>query len=102
MLVTAGLLALTAVMALSARPGKAFIASALGMVTLWLTAAVIQFPVLLRSADGLGDLTIANASSSPLTLRTMLIIALLGMPFVVGYTIYVYRVFTRKPGSKTV
>ena len=38
----------------------------------------------------------SNASSSKLTLTVMLIIALVGMPFVIGYTIYVYRAFRGK------
>lgn len=100
MLVTAGLLALVSLFTGRGQRGKAFIASSLGMVTLWLTAAVIQYPVLLRAQDGQSHLTITNASSSPLTLKTMLIIALLGMPFVLGYTIFVYRIFSRNPGQK--
>ncbi len=79
--------------------GKAFAASAASLGTLWLSAGLIQFPVLLRAADGQSHLTLYNSSSSPLTLKAMLIIALIGMPFVLGYTIYVYRVFTRKPGQ---
>ena len=39
------------------------------------------------------SLTIYNASSSPRTLTVMLVIALIGMPFVIGYTIWIYRVF---------
>ncbi|MDZ7414431.1 MAG: cytochrome d ubiquinol oxidase subunit II, partial [candidate division KSB1 bacterium] len=34
-----------------------------------------------------------NASSGLLTLQVMTLIALVGMPVVIGYTIYVYRVF---------
>jgi cytochrome d ubiquinol oxidase subunit II len=53
-----------------------------------------MYPRLLPSRTDLAySLTIYNASSSPRTLWVMLVIALLGMPFVVGYTIYVYRVF---------
>ncbi|GAW91198.1 cytochrome d ubiquinol oxidase subunit II [Calderihabitans maritimus] len=37
------------------------------------------------------SLTIYNASSTKLTLTTMLIIALLGVPLVIAYTTYVYR-----------
>jgi len=42
------------------------------------------------------SLTADNAASGPLTLSVMLIIALIGMPFVLGYTIWVYRVFGGK------
>lgn len=38
-------------------------------------------------------LTAYNASSSPLTLRTMLVIALLGMPVVLAYTVFIYHRF---------
>jgi cytochrome d ubiquinol oxidase subunit II len=45
----------------------------------------------------LGDLssslTVTNAASSPLTLKTMLVIALMGMPVVLLYTIFIYRTF---------
>ena len=42
------------------------------------------------------SLTAANASSSPLTLTVMLIMALVGMPLVVGYTAFVYKTFKGK------
>jgi cytochrome d ubiquinol oxidase subunit II len=57
-------------------------------------AAVSLFPRLVPSSTNLAfSLTIYNASSTPGTLGTMLIIALVGMPFVVGYTIFIYRIF---------
>ncbi len=96
MMATAGLLAWVSIMTRKGRRGWAFLASALAMATLWLTAAIIQFPVLLRCSDGQSHLTIHNTSSSALTLKVMLIIALIGMPLVIAYTIYVYRVFSRK------
>ena len=37
-----------------------------------------------------------NASSTPLTLKSMLVIALVGMPIVIAYTIFIYRVFKGK------
>ena len=55
------------------------------------------FPALVPSSiDAAYNLTIYNASSTPLTLKTMLIIALIGMPLVIGYTIYIYRTFKGK------
>jgi cytochrome d ubiquinol oxidase subunit II len=52
------------------------------------------FPNLLPAlGDPAGGLTILNASSSLLTLKVMVTIALIGMPFVVGYTIFIYRKF---------
>lgn len=80
--------------------GQAFFASSLFWVALWLTAAFVQFPVLLRSSDGLNHLTVFTSSSSTLTLKVTLVIALAGMPLVVAYTVYVYRALGRKHYSE--
>ena len=37
-----------------------------------------------------------SATSTPATLSAMLIIALIGMPLVIGYTVFIYRVFRGK------
>ena len=42
------------------------------------------------------SLTLANATSGELTLKVMLVIALLGMPLVLGYTAWVYWAFKGK------
>jgi cytochrome d ubiquinol oxidase subunit II len=42
------------------------------------------------------SLTIYNAASSQKTLYTMLVIALIGMPFVIGYTVTIYWIFRGK------
>jgi cytochrome bd ubiquinol oxidase subunit II len=74
-----------------------FIASSLSFAGLWGIAGSLQFPVLVRATQGADlDLTIYNASSSQLTLTVMLVIALIGMPVVAGYTIYAYRIFKGK------
>lgn len=77
--------------------GKAFIASSLAIAGLMGTAGAGLFP---RWVPALGDLerslTIFNSSSSELTLKTMLVLALIGMPLVIGYTIFIYRVFRGK------
>jgi cytochrome d ubiquinol oxidase subunit II len=76
---------------------KAFITSSVSLISLWGVAGAVQFPVLVRSIPGCGpDITIYNASSGKLTLSVMLGIALIGMPIVIGYSIYVYRVFKGK------
>lgn len=55
------------------------------------------FPNLLPSAlNPAWSLNIYNAASSPKTLGIMLIIALLGMPFVLGYTASIYWIFRGK------
>jgi len=80
---------------------RAFLASAGQITALMLTVAIMMFPKLVRST-GLGeDLTAANSSSGPLTLKVMLIIALIGMPLVLFYTTWVYRTWSGKviPGD---
>ena len=42
------------------------------------------------------SLTITNASSSPLTLKIMLLVVLLFIPVVVTYQIWAYRLFSHK------
>ena len=79
------------------RYGRAFLASSLTLASQLGLAAVSFFPRLIPARPNLGDsLTIYNASSSPLTLKVMLIITLIGMPLVIFYTIYIYRIFRGK------
>jgi cytochrome d ubiquinol oxidase subunit II len=60
-------------------------------------AALSLFPKLVPSTINLANsLTIYNASSSEKTLFTMLIIALIGVPIVIIYTIIIYRIFRGK------
>jgi len=79
------------------QPGRAFVASAAGIVLLLATAAAALFPTLVPA---LGhpewNLTAHNASSTALTLKTMLILAVSGMVLVLGYTVWVYRTFRGK------
>jgi cytochrome bd ubiquinol oxidase subunit II len=70
---------------------SAVIASMIGL------AALSLFPRLVPSSIDLGySLTVYNASSTHRTLATMLVIALVGMPIVLAYTILIYRVFKGK------
>lgn len=60
-------------------------------------AALSLFPRLVPSSIDLDySLTVYNASSTHRTLATMLVIALIGMPIVLAYTILIYRVFKGK------
>jgi cytochrome bd ubiquinol oxidase subunit II len=79
------------------REGRAFLSSAIVTVGLLSLVGIGMYPHLVWSLPHpeLG-LTIYNAASSPKTLRIMLIIALVGMPLVIGYTIAIYRVFRGK------
>jgi len=79
------------------RMGKAFIASSIAIASLMGLAAVGLFPRLVPSSTNADwSLTITNSSSTPRTLMVMLIIALIGMPLVVGYTFFIYRAFRGK------
>jgi cytochrome d ubiquinol oxidase subunit II len=98
-------LAMIVVLATSNRKEKArqaFVASSLSIVGLCGTAAASIFPTLVP-ALGMPEwsLTVANASSSQLTLTTMLILALIGMPIVIGYTIWIHRMFGGKVKTET-
>jgi cytochrome bd ubiquinol oxidase subunit II len=82
------------------KAGKYFLAmlsSSLMIAGMFGISGISLFPRLVPSLTDLQySLTIYNASSTPRTLYTMLIIALIGMPVVIIYTIYIYRVFKGK------
>lgn len=80
----------------AARYGVSFYASSLALAGMILTLAMALFPNWVPAVNPNLSLTIYNASSSPLTLKAMLIIALMGIPIVLFYTIYVYRFFRGK------
>jgi len=74
-----------------------FWGSSLAFVGLWVAAAAAQFPNLIRASNDPGlNLTIFNSSTGLYTLQIMSVIALAGMPVVVGYTLFVYRIFKGK------
>ncbi len=75
----------------------AFLSSSVMIASMVGLVAVSLFPRLVPSSiDLVNSLTIYNSSSSQRTLMTMLIIALIGMPIVIGYTIFIYRIFKGK------
>ncbi len=79
------------------KDSQAFFMSSLAFLGLWGVFGAIHFPNLVKASnDPALSLTITNASSSELTLKMMLIIALMGMPIVIGYTIYLYKIFKGK------
>ncbi len=74
-----------------------FYATSSLIASLWAIVGVMHFPNLVRAVgDKALSLTIYNSSSSKLTLTVMLIIALIGMPVVIFYTAYIYKVFKGK------
>ena len=75
----------------------AFVCSSIGIACMMGLAATSLFPRIVPSSiDLASSLTIYNASSTPRTLFTMLVIALIGMPIVIGYTVAIYWVFKGK------
>jgi len=81
----------------AARYGRAFLASSGSIIALVGMVAVGMFPRIVPSSTDLAySLTIYNAASTPRTQTAMLIIALIGMPLVIAYTAYIYRVFKGK------
>ena len=81
----------------SGRYRRAFVGTAATIAAMIAMAGISLFPRLVPSTIDLAySLTIYNASSTPRTLRTMLVIALIGMPLVLIYTAWVYWVFRGK------
>lgn len=79
------------------KAGRAFLFSALTIAGLMAIFGAANYPYLLpaRNVAEYG-LTVFNASASRLTLQTMLIIALIGVPLVLTYTAYIYYAFRGK------
>jgi cytochrome d ubiquinol oxidase subunit II len=94
-------LVLFAAAAKKGRDGRALVFSSAAFLGLWGMIGAIHYPNLVRAADPALSLTVANASSSAMTLKVMLIIALVGMPVVIGYTIFAFRVFRGKARPDT-
>lgn len=94
------ILGMTAVLPLHLKKDKfklAFTYSFIMTILLMVIFAVGIFPNFVPSTISPDyTLNIYNSASSPTTHTVMLIIALIGMPFVVGYTIWANRVFRGK------
>lgn len=74
--------------------GKAFLCSCLTIVFVVFTGVTGLFPNLLPSnLDPASNLTIYNSSSSLITLKLMTVVALIVVPIVIAYKIWVYRIF---------
>ena len=77
--------------------GRAFAASATATLSIIALAAEGMYPRLLPARPDLASsLTIYNSASTPRTLTVMLVIALVGMPLVILYTVLIYRAFRGK------
>lgn len=76
------------------KPLRAFASSCLTIVMVVFTGVVGLYPNLIPSSmDPAHSLTIFNSSSSIYTLKIMTVVALVFVPIVIAYKIWVYRVF---------
>jgi cytochrome d ubiquinol oxidase subunit II len=76
---------------------RAWFASALTIVGITLFGVVGLFPNLLKSSlNPAYSLTVFNSSSSPLTLKIMLGVALVFVPLVIAYQVWVHFLFKDK------
>jgi len=80
---------------LARRASLAFVASSASIAALIGILGVGLYPNIVPGRDGAAGLTVSGAASSDLTLTVMLVIALIGMPLVLGYTAFIYRHFWR-------
>ena len=79
------------------REFRAFLSSAAAIISLMMLFAIGIFPnLVLSNPNPEWSLTIYNAASSQKTLTVMLIMAIIGIPFVLAYTISIYWVFRGK------
>jgi cytochrome bd ubiquinol oxidase subunit II len=80
------------------KDGWAFIASCLSIVFLLSLASIGTFPYMVRSTidPASNSLIIFNSASSQLTLKVLMVIVAIGVPLVLGYGFYIYRLFRGK------
>lgn len=80
---------------------RTFAASCTMIVFISLTGIIGLFPNLIPSNLDIGySMTIYNSSSSKLTLAIMTAVALVFVPIVIAYKVWVYRVFSAKVSSE--
>lgn len=80
------------------RDGRAFISSCINIICLMALYGLGTFPNAVRNSldPDHGSLTIFNSSSSELTLKILLLMAIIGVPLVIAYTVSVYWIFRGK------
>lgn len=83
------------------KDGRFFVGSGLVILGFVAAAAFGLYPNMAYSLiDPAYSLTAYNASSTPRTLTAMLVIALIGMPLVLTYTVVIYRIFRGKASAQ--
>lgn len=80
------------------RDGRAFVSSCVNIICLMTLYALSTYPNVVRAINGPEEysITIFNSASSLLTLKILLLIALIGIPLVLGYTAMIYYIFHGK------
>jgi len=79
------------------RDFHAFLSSCAAIIALMAIFGIGIFPnLVLSSPNPEFSLSIFNAASSPKTLKIMLIVALIGIPLVISYTVSIYWIFRGK------
>ncbi len=81
--------------------GWGFIVSSINIALMWGTVGASLFPNLVNPRGAGAGLSLANSSSGELTLQTMLIIAIIGVPIALGYTFWVYKTFWGNVNDET-
>lgn len=78
--------------------GRAFISSAINIICLLALYAIGTYPEVIRASNAPEtlSLTIFNSASSLKTLKILLLMAIIGVPLVVSYTIGIYWIFKGK------
>lgn len=78
--------------------GRAFLSSCANIILLMVLYGIGTYPNVVRAINDPAELslTIWNASSSILTLKILLLIAVIGLPIVISYTVAVYWIFRGK------
>jgi cytochrome d ubiquinol oxidase subunit II len=79
------------------RPLYAFVSSSCTIAAFTFLFGLTLYPnLIVSSVDPAYSLTVGRAASTEKALRIMTVIALLGMPFVLAYTVTIYWVFRGK------
>lgn len=80
------------------RDGWAFIFSCLSIAFLLILFGLGTYPTIVRSTldPETNSLTIFNVASSQTTLRNLLVVVLIGVPLVLAYGFWIYRIFRGK------
>ncbi len=85
------------------KPLLAFASSCVTILMVVFTGVIGLFPNLIPSSiDAAHSLTIYNSSSSAYTLTIMTVVALVFVPIVIAYKIWVYRVFRSRITDETI